>query len=248
MPLLKSGDIEKNEKEISIAQKVSDLVINGQSSNFPLVYGYGQCDNIIFFHSSVFAEQAQYHANIEMRRYVFPDKIKMLDRFERINMPLENIDQRLNITNFPTNFPLRGYFLISELADTDLQKWSQYTHSSEVWAKILIDILMGLRDLRSIGVSHNDLHLGNVLIKYDQNNVMALIHDFGQSQELTINNLTFDLVKFFDSLIDREQVKIPPKINTILLNFIPFLDNILSLDDLEKWTDDLIESLQQNKE
>jgi hypothetical protein len=61
MPILNKSSFRNNMKEIDLAKEVSDLVISGLSSYFPIVYRWELCDDTLFYrHSeSVFAKQSR---------------------------------------------------------------------------------------------------------------------------------------------------------------------------------------------
>ena len=221
LPILQDSDVEKNRKEIVIAREVSNLVIRGETQYFPIMYDWGQCDDIQFFHSSIFANQARYHAEMNSRRRLFPEKIKLLDRLEKVHTLIHTVDSQLNEREISLianqGVKIAGDFMVSELADMDFKMWAERDHPMKEWVQIILDVLRGLRVLRSLGICHHDMHLGNILILSEQNGILGLIHDFGQATELTQELLTYDLIRFFDSLIQRVNVKIPLELETMLI-------------------------------
>lgn len=52
MPILNKDSRKNNKKEIHIANEVSELVIKGISSYFPIVYGSTSCTNTLFYNHS----------------------------------------------------------------------------------------------------------------------------------------------------------------------------------------------------
>jgi hypothetical protein len=61
MPILNKSSFNNNLKEIELAKEVSDLVVNGISPYFPIVYGWEFCDSTLFYNDkeSGFAKQSR---------------------------------------------------------------------------------------------------------------------------------------------------------------------------------------------
>lgn len=242
MPILTSEDEEKNKREIDTAIQASNLVVSGQSHYFPLVYGWGHCFDMTLFQNSKFEERAKYHSQIALRARDFPSKRKMLERFEKISMSLADIDTRLNIPKYVEEPKVEGDFLISELAHMDLSRWASEIHLESAWRDVLNGILLGLQDLRNLGICHNDMHLGNVLIKYE-NGLIPLIHDFGKVEPLNGTNVTQDLIRILDSLVGRERVRLPVRYTNLLSEALDDLGHITQRQEVEELTDNLLRKL-----
>ena len=90
-------------------------------------------------------------------------------------------------------------FLLSELAFCELRVWMAKPHPINEWILVLTGIISGLQVLVSNGVSHQDLHPGNILI-YSEDYPIPLIHDFGHAGPLT--TYTEDITKIFSYLFN----------------------------------------------
>lgn len=102
------------------------------------------------------------------------------------------------LKDMPEVLPLSGAILISELAWGDVEELiNRYSSSDELqklfggasivqmFDEVFVQALHAISVLHSLGVSHNDMHLGNFLIKESKKGKpRVLIHDFGKSVDV----------------------------------------------------------------
>lgn len=156
MPILSDKDNSKNENEIDIAKKASELVMNGQSQYFPILHGSGKCMNASFFHNGRLGPLARNYAGISSLIVEKPEMRNNIRRLAR-NHNFDQILQELNIPKYNPN--ITAYFMLSELADEDLLNWTKREHSAYEWSTMLLTILDAIDDLHNLlSVSHSDLH------------------------------------------------------------------------------------------
>lgn len=100
------------------------------------------------------------------------------------------------------------YFYAMELADTTLPT-HLYRNSQATFPELINifkEICHGLKHAHNYTIAHRDLHLGNVLLKLDQNFVVKLT-DFGKAKNLTATNMTPSDVPCWGWLVR------PPEVN-----------------------------------
>ncbi len=178
LPIVNLKSVSNNLKEIELAREVSQLVLDGKSKYFPLVYFDTFCDSTFFYehNESKFAKQS-----LNYQRY---DRVFTFD-----------------------NFKIKSQLLFSELAYTDLRNYLSEKVDVIILNQIIIQVLQGINDLQNCGIIHNDLHIGNILLLFNPlETINVLIHDFGKSIKLDIpykfTNLQFkkDIITFFNEI------------------------------------------------
>lgn len=118
-----------------------------------------------------------------------------------------------DITADMINPKLEGHILVSELAQMDLKQFiEQHLDAGEiisdaVWFNIIEQVLNGIDDMQKLNIIHQDLHLGNVLLLKKNEDIVCLIHDFGQSNMITRDEWigeerSFDIKKFISFLLE----------------------------------------------
>ena len=158
-------DYERNFNEISIAEEVSEAVLEGRTTRFPIVYGKAECEDTLFYS-----------------------------------------DKR------PRG---KSSLLFSELGLCDLEQYISFfgpkgLKEDEV-LYIAEECIKSIKDLHKLGISHNDLHLGNFLLIPENKSkdfpygYKILIHDFGTAERRENNlELEFDTFsKFYLSKIGK---------------------------------------------
>jgi serine/threonine protein kinase len=116
-----------------------------------------------------------------------------------------------------------AHIIISELAAMDVKQWRKQPHSEKEWIVMLKSIFRSIKKMHELGIIHNDLHLGNVLVKYDET---PAIHDFGESMYVhdvplrDLEPLVFnDYKKFIDSIAFKKYLnRFPPRIAELLMS------------------------------
>jgi tRNA A-37 threonylcarbamoyl transferase component Bud32 len=108
---------------------------------------------------------------------------------------------------------LEGNLLISELANGDIISYSKYLInkteklSNNYWFEILQGVLKGIKAMQSVNIIHNDLHPGNVLILIKNDEILPLIHDFGESEIVkedetwNLEKRSTDITHFLDTIL-----------------------------------------------
>lgn len=214
LPITKDESYENNEKEIRFAIEASELVLNGESIYFPLVYGFSLCKETYFygvptneikFHLRFYEKSLRYQKfkflmdSVESKDFLLNKIIKYKKNFlepEKVNEIL-----KLNL-NLPDK--VQSHILFSELASFDL---NYYLDNSKILNLeilkslkslyfLLKDVFIAISDLQiKLNILHNDLHLGNILLIEDKDSeykYKILIHDFGKSRRLRFNGENLD--------------------------------------------------------
>lgn len=200
MPITTDKDNEKNQNEMEIANLASDMVLENTWPHFPIVYGFGRCYDSNFYNPSWKGKSTNYACMLKLRE-TLPSKTKQMDALYRTGQSPETIARRFNLDlQLCEDLETPSDFLISELAREDLSSWASLIHSSKEWKSNVSDILETILFMREeMQISHNDLHWGNVLIKFVDNSDIPLVHDFGKSGKITNDNLLDDINKFISS-------------------------------------------------
>lgn len=126
---------------------------------------------------------------------------------------------------------VESFILFSELANCDLGYYlGNNILSDEKLKYIIVEVMKAIYDLHTkLGIVHSDLHLGNILVKFDDNKgetPRIMIHDFGKSyfSDFTTeydrkNDITHFVGLFFDKFEGRN----------LSQNIKDFLDKILDI-------------------
>jgi len=201
LPINTENDKDKNKREIKIAKWASDMVVNRKWDHFPMVYGYGQCDNVYFFDPKRHQQAERYSCFTKLKSLLPVERQRQLSIMFKAGYSIDEIGKRFNVNpENCQNLPIQTDFLISELAREDFSTWATRYHNTEEWITLIPQILETIRFMQNeMSLCHNDLHWGNILIKDVNNTNMALIHDFGKSETLNDDNSNNDLVKFLSS-------------------------------------------------
>jgi serine/threonine protein kinase len=235
MPIVEEKSYTKNIKEIQIASFLSDKVKKGITPFFPVVYGSAKCNVTLLSKNSKFKEQGYRYALIE-------DIVsKLTKKSDKVRFSAKTRSGHLNSIEEITEFAIEKNILISdkilssshimfsELAWGDLGDFFiNYGNKIgyEVWDKLLLQTLYAVRDLHSLNISHNDLHIHNLLIMYKEENdskvtTIPLIHDFGKSEFIDkwdVQTTIKDYEHMISGLIDKNKhYKVPDNIRNKLV-------------------------------
>lgn len=182
--------------------------MEGRCPNFPLVYGYSQCDDVYFFSPRYRHLGEQYACLKTMRDKVSSGRAKQMTALFCQGISTENLANCQNL-RVPTDY------LISELAREDLSSWAMRSHTVDEWRDVIHQVLETIAFMgREMKISHHDLHWGNILLKTITDEVareLTLIHDFGKAGPLTFENRKDDAIKFLSSWTATDYV-LPPEI------------------------------------
>ena len=92
--------------------------------------------------------------------------------------------------------------MASELMSGDLRSFISENPKSEEIPRLIAEVFVCLRSMVRLNIAHNDLHLGNVLIRYSEGKYSSVIHDFGESVEDSPPGDHFkDIYKFLKDLL-----------------------------------------------
>lgn len=204
--------------EIELAAAASDLVTRGVSPFFPGVFYHTSCPAITL---PDFTGSSGQELKVDALNYsrikaivaaVTPSSLRKITRvYLQRHQPMpEKIASLASYQNALVDVernppPIEGSLLFSELFWGDLKTYFEVelpTLSIVKAGAILCDVLRAINDMQDhLGISHHDLHLGNILINPDQPPPNIAIHDFGEAQPLTDLNRFDDFNKFIDSII-----------------------------------------------
>jgi hypothetical protein len=216
LPILSDASISNNEKEIRIACKASELVLSGKSQYFPLVYDFVFCENTRFygvdsnqlkFHLRFYDKSLRYQQFQQLINFnqnlVYKEKIIL---YKRKLLEPGKIIELLNL-NLKLSNNVQSHILISELACFDLNYYlDNYEINNLKLYELIKHIFIAIHDMMiHLRILHNDLHLGNIImIKSLDGNFIPLIHDFGKSRSLFLNNLNELKEDLINPLYDKE--------------------------------------------
>ena len=215
LPIFSDEDVENNKKEISIANMMSNKVLNKECVNFPILFAYGTCNDYTY-HMPMLQRRAEIY-------FLVKELLKSKDVSNEFKYELENNyelykklyndsyrEELINEFNITLITPVN--YIISELGISDLRIFIEngYLNKDNVH-DILQQVNDGLNCMND--VIHGDLHTGNVLLLNREEMVFA-IHDFGKSEfieDSEINEI-FDIIEWMkEDLIKSENYTICQK-------------------------------------
>lgn len=228
LPIINSRSVNINNNEITLAKKVSNLVLENKSKYFPLVYDDIFCDSTYYYEHSTskFAIQSlnyqQYtYVKNELEKINDSDTIKELDKIYKSGKNLNEIFKSIGIEKSLSNLnnKISSQLLFSELAYTDLRNYLTKKVSREILREIILQVFEGIKDLQKLAfIVHNDLHLGNVLLRTnvitfvsnhneEEYKLNILIHDFGRSKSYNNYESLSNIQKKTDILTFINEIK-----------------------------------------
>jgi len=205
-----------NEHECRLASYLGSL----NPLYFPRVVSWQTCPNVIVreenqVNSDAFIEHAERQF---IKSYIIENMIGTAIEKKRMRINLRNIHGTNNsifrqirdlgvsheiIQGIQAHRGIAMTVMASELMSGDFATFIKENPRSTEIPRLIGEVFAGLRTLVREQIVHEDLHLGNVLIRSDvDGNLTAVIHDFGES---TTDRSPYehikDIVKFLDSLI-----------------------------------------------
>jgi len=228
---------------------------------FPRVFSWDTCDNVIVRkegeeHSDVFIEFAEREFIKKFVLVKIPgtplDKKRLGILMKKIHTSGVDLMKDLEGIGVPTNILLqsrthRGIcmtVMASELMSGDLLSLVKENPRHNEIPRLIGEVFAGIRFLVRMKIVHEDLHLGNILLRSNhEGHLSSVIHDFGESTEnRSPYEHTRDIYKFLDALItltnsDYEDIISSSKIS---------VDSFLQKKDLQEISqDDILEFLRK---
>lgn len=250
MPRIDKNSEAKNLNEIKIASEASKYL-----EYFPKVFATGFCDNSSFYSSetgqiSHFVKKAiEYHQyNIIYSHIKNKREQKRFDSEYRNGIDLDALKVKYVNYNIDNTNLIEVDFLISELANGDLGNWMKINHSNEEWKKVLLDIITGTYYMSvMLKIVHPDLHPGNILICNNNNNIQALIHDFGRCypiDDTAPNTYKSSLISFCSEFVScsyRNDLDIPRNILIVIQDILAIVKrNYIGVGNIKSFYEDII--------
>lgn len=192
MPITNEKSKQENNNEISIATKASQLVLDGKTDHFPLVYGHNHCKNTEYDEKSNFILNSQTWC---LQNQISGEKgrkqgIKFFKSTHNmdINQKIEYVNK--NMPDLDIKMELESDVLLSELAWGDLHSFlveNVEKMSNDDLYQMFENILEIIMDMQNkLHIVHNDFHTGNILVDMSRIGFNLLAHDFGKSKEIQI--------------------------------------------------------------
>ncbi|AVK75674.1 hypothetical protein pneo_cds_67 [Pandoravirus neocaledonia] len=244
----------RNNSEMTIAQAASDLVRQGASPHFPLVYGTTYCDAVTYAPGSLLGAAAR---DYDLRQQVIdaapPARRRQVRAIVRTTADLTAIADALEaygltIESLDPGRPLAAYLLVSEMAWGDLASLAARTDlTADQWFGIVRGVLMAVSVLQQhLSVVHNDLHFGNVLVALVATEsdggggaaptacthmLLPLVHDFGRSYRVEVwlpDDRVRDAEKVVEGLLS--QPRLPAAVRTAAEGLDSFIRSLHTRD------------------
>jgi hypothetical protein len=229
LPITNNSSVKNNENEILLAIEASELVKVRKSKYFLRVYGFAFCKETYFYEDKYYEKSRRFQEYEYLLTLTNDSNIieKIKDykkRFIDADITAKKIFPDLDIK---FSGKVQSHILFSELAYCDLKYYIETYEPSVKDIKIIVkNIFKAIRDMHmKLHIVHNDLHLGNILIK-SLDNPIPLIHDFGKSyksefiseydrkddllhflNKLTMYNFVDELIEFVIDCEDKYIVK-----------------------------------------
>lgn len=190
----------KIKQEIDFSTQASSLVeLQEEDVFFPYIIGSGKCDNFIFPKDELDKEnQSKEFVKIS---YV----ANILTNIDTDYFNYENLARKHHI-DLKIGFDLPAYYMIYELARTDLKYWIIREYNHDLMMIFLKQILYAIYSLNSEFILHGDLHIQNILIVNRGQGCESLpvIHDFGDSRMINDDaDYYSDYYVFMNNLLGR---------------------------------------------
>lgn len=283
IPIIASIDEETYNNELEITFKLSNLVLLGKCNNFPLLFFYGVCEDFTFPPNLKSPRMGGKHTLKDLtERYaifkqieekVLNNDIKLVKNdIEILYNELLNKDDRDDyIDMYDLEKPkVKVNFMINELAIGDLNNWLDNTNYNALTIKeIITQIYHGIKCMHNEGITHNDLHLGNILVM-NRCGYKFVITDFGKAKydiddknkdlnkNLDLNhflsllirkilskikdiNLKKDAEKFYNTYVTNIIAELDKKYDKEqkIINMFSKVENKLLLDELKPFNENL---------
>lgn len=206
LPIMNNSSIKNNEKEIELTLEASELVKNKKSKYFPKVYGFVFCKETHFYGDKYYEKSRRFQEFDYLLSLTKDSNIieKIKDnkkKFIEADIVAKKIFPELNII---FSGKVQSHILFSELAYCDLKYYLEtYEPPIKDIKKLVKEVLLAIKDMHmKLHIVHNDLHLGNILLK-SPDNLQPLIHDFGKSYKSDFESeydRKDDLIHFLNKL------------------------------------------------
>jgi serine/threonine protein kinase len=181
LPITSKESYSQIENEVNLARLASQFVLEDKSIYFPIVYGGILCPET-YFYNGAYYEKSRRFQEYEYLLSLTNDekKISQILSYKKKFVDASVVAKKVFLAkDLLFTGKVKAYLLFSELASYDLKYYLQH---NTLTIELIKDIFKAIYDLHTkLNIVHNDLHLGNILIKGNQGNLVPLIHDFGKS-------------------------------------------------------------------
>ena len=178
IPIIDNKSEDKIRNELYFARKTSEAVMEGIVSHFLVYYGGYDCKNTIYKEDSKF--------NLVSQKYSLIKKVvSRMNKFDkkRVSRELEALSFDEVKDLYPdVEYNVESTVLFSQMLWGDVRTYLEKPRSEKEWNLIIDQIILCAKELEILDIGHNDLHLGNLLIK-DINTLELVVHDYGRSSE-----------------------------------------------------------------
>lgn len=205
--------IRENLNEMKITEMASNLVTEGKSEHFPILYETFHCSDTLYTDSrnDMALDTVYYHY---MKNIKVPEKVKReisrtfseskkqnIKKLRKIIIRTVKEYNGTDMTKILQEIKIPSNIMFMEIAWGDLKNYMEKGAkiSEENLFNILIGVLTAISHLQSINVVHGDLHIANVLLIKQDKEFIPLIFDFGKSfivDKWTNNERIEDVMNF----------------------------------------------------
>lgn len=164
-----------DEIEVIILSVLTEIVSRGLFPHFPIMYGYTLCRPV-----EIAPTQTQSQPQIKPSDSIesaiksikpsaskSPSSMRAVKSIEKMRQTFKK-EQTLKLKEAslqpPNDDPY--YIAMCELADYDMIHWLKSKHTYEEHESVLMQIIFAVAYFNTLGLTHNDLHLGNILIHH----------------------------------------------------------------------------------
>lgn len=224
LPITSKESYSQIENEVNLARLASQLVLEAKSKYFPIVFkpaknrkvgnSYAILCPETYFYNGAYYEKSRRFQEYEYLISLTNDekKISQILSYKKKFVDASVVAKTLSLGPINLTGKVKSYLLFSELASYDLKYYLQH---NELTIELIKDIFKAIYDLHTkLNIVHNDLHLGNILIKGNPDfltpgNLVPQIHDFGKSYISDFNSeydRKDDLLHLLNKLIEIENI------------------------------------------
>lgn len=209
-----------SDNELKIAKYLSEIDNSGDC--FLHVYGSGYCADIDIPYTNVLIEKSKRYNldrylkekyKIEGKRFAIKNRgLSYKEYLDRVTEQFGNVEDP-NVS---------GHLLYTQMLWGDLIQLIENEDIDKVLVlldEVIPNVFSCIQKLHDLSISHNDLHLGNVLLKvfedeYREKKWTTVIHDFGKSEFVDVFDEEIalrDFHKFAEAITKHQYLK-----NTII--------------------------------
>lgn len=216
---------------------------------FPRVLGW-KYDNVIVReetkeHSDIFLENAEisYIKNFVLQNMKCDKRLRIM--MKKMNSKGEILMQDLKDLGVPhsvlkevnTDGKIEMLLMASELLSGDLVSFIKSNPKHKEIPRLVSEVFGGLRVLVSERIVHEDLHLGNVLLRSDSNgHITSVIHDFGES---TLDRSPYEHMRDVNTFLHALITSVGTQYEDIIQSCQRLIDSV----DVSSTRDDVIDVL-----